>query len=119
MRSAVMKGSLEVRKRLEGLGKSLFFEPVLSVDGMVSCSTCHKPELAYTDGRERAVGVGGHKGTRNAPSLVDVGRQRTLFWDGRRQGLEDQALDPLLNAVEHGLASEGQLVSILHADPRY
>jgi cytochrome c peroxidase len=48
-----------------------------------------------------------------------VGQQRSLFWDGRRARLEDQALDPLLNEVEHGLTDEAQLLGRLRADPRY
>jgi cytochrome c peroxidase len=43
--------------------------------------------------------VFGRHGTRNTPSLLDVGRQRSLFWDGRRTRLEDQALDPLLGST--------------------
>jgi cytochrome c peroxidase len=67
----------------------------------------------------RAVGSTGRTGTRNAPSLLDVGQQRSLFWDGRRSRLEDQALDPLFNEVEHGLAGEQQLLDRLRADARY
>jgi cytochrome c peroxidase len=100
------------------LGRSLFFDPALSGDGQVSCATCHRPERAFTDGREHAIGIAGRAGTRNAPSLLDVGRQRSLFWDGRRAHLEDQALDPLLNEVEHGLDDEAQLLGRLRANPR-
>jgi cytochrome c peroxidase len=67
----------------------------------------------------RASGISGRRGTRNTPSLLDVSRQRSLFWDGRRERLEDQALDPLFNEVEHGLADEAQLLGRLHDDPRY
>jgi cytochrome c peroxidase len=42
-----------------------------------------------------------------------------LFWDGRRARLEDQALDPLLNEVEHGLQNEAQLLQKLRASSRY
>src|SRR5438874_2710899 len=76
----------------------------LSADGHVSCATCHVPERAYSDGLALASGVSGRQGTRNTPTVLDVGRQRSLFWDGRRVLLEDQAIDPLLNEVEHGLA---------------
>lgn len=101
------------------LGRMLFADPALSADGTVSCATCHRPERAFTDGREHATGIAGRAGTRNAPGLLDVGRQRSLFWDGRRAHLEDQALDPLLNEVEHGLGDEAQLLDRLRADPRY
>jgi len=101
------------------LGRMLFFDPSLSADGQVSCARCHKPELAYSDGLGRAAGVAGRQGRRNTPSLLNVGRQRSLFWDGRRVQLEDQALDPLLNDVEHGLRDEAQLLGKLRADARY
>jgi cytochrome c peroxidase len=51
--------------------------------------------------------------------LLDVGRQHNLFWDGRRDRLEDQALDPLLNEIEHGLANEAQLLARLQAEAWY
>jgi cytochrome c peroxidase len=101
------------------LGRMLFFDPALSGDGRVSCATCHQPERAYSDGRARAVGIADREGTRNTPSVLDVGRQRALFWDGRRDRLEDQALDPLLNPVEHGLADESALLRVVRSDARY
>ncbi|MEO7731167.1 MAG: cytochrome c peroxidase [Kofleriaceae bacterium] len=78
------------------------FAQTLSADGTVACGSCHQPERAYSDGLAQASGSSGRRGTRNAPGLLDVGRQRSLFWDGRRARLEIQALDPLLNEVEHG-----------------
>jgi len=101
------------------LGRMLFFDPKLSANGRVSCSTCHRPDRAYADGLFRAVGTNGRRGTRNTPSLLDVTRQRSLFWDGRREKLEDQALDPMLNEVEHGLPDEQALLARIRADARY
>jgi cytochrome c peroxidase len=106
------------RRRIVELGRLLFFDASLSADGRVSCASCHRPEFAYADGLAHASGTSGRTGTRNTPGLLDVGRQRSLFWDGRRARLEDQALDPLLNEVEHGLLGEAQLVARLRADPR-
>ena len=103
---------------LVALGRMLFFDAALSADGTVSCASCHRPDRAYSDGLARAAGTGGRQGARNAPSLLDVALQRTLFWDGRRTRLEDQALDPLLNEVEHGLVDEAQLLARLRASPR-
>jgi len=101
------------------LGRTLWFDPALSADGKIACASCHKPDLAFTDGLPRATGAYGQQGTRNTPSLLDVDQQHTLFWDGRRARLEDQALDPLLNRVEHGLRDEAQLLAKLRADTRY
>jgi cytochrome c peroxidase len=98
------------------VGRRLFFDAHLSADEKVSCATCHRPELAFQDGRAVAQGVAGRLGTRNTPSLLDVARQTTLFWDGRRDSLQTQARDPLLNPVEHGLASEADLLSRIRRD---
>lgn len=105
--------------RVIALGRILFFDRALSADGQVACATCHKPERAYSDGLAHAAGVSGRHGTRNTPSILDVAQQRSLFWDGRRARLEDQAIDPLLNEVEHGLASEMELLTRLRADAGY
>lgn len=105
--------------RIVELGRMLFFDPGLSADGRVSCASCHKPERVFSDGLVRASGISGRQGTRNTPSILDVGRQRSLFWDGRRAQLEDQALDPLLNEVEHGLHDEADLLDRLRSDGRY
>jgi cytochrome c peroxidase len=99
------------------LGQSLFFDLALSADGDVSCATCHQPSLAFSDGLPRASGTRAQQGTRNTPSLLDVAAQRSLFWDGRRSRLEDQALDPLFNHREHGLRDEAELLGRLRADP--
>ena len=52
------------------LGRRLFFDRRLSRDGSVSCSSCHDPERAFSDGRAIAVGVLGRHGRRNAPALA-------------------------------------------------
>jgi len=84
------------------LGRQLFFDPILSADSSLSCASCHLPELSFTDGVARSVGIGG-AGQRNAPSLVNVGYYYTgLFWDGRSPTLEEQALHPVGNPLEMG-----------------
>lgn len=50
------------------LGRALFHDARLSADGKISCASCHRAELAHTDGRAVAEGVDGLKGTRNAPN---------------------------------------------------
>ncbi|VBI28532.1 cytochrome-c peroxidase [Burkholderia pseudomallei] len=87
------------------LGKELFNDPSLSVDGTARCASCHIPEKAYADGRATAVGVYGRIGTRNTPSLlsVEIAKEGAFFWDGRRTVLEQAVLDPLTNPVEMGL----------------
>lgn len=85
------------------LGRALFFDPLLSQDSTVSCRSCHQPALAFSDGRARSLGIGGARGQRNAPSLTNVGYfHRPLFWDGRVDRLETQALHPVEAPEEMG-----------------
>jgi len=78
------------------LGRHLFYDPILSVDSTISCASCHFPELSFTDAQKVSRGVGGALGDRNAMSLANVGFNTDgLFWDGRSQTLEEQALVPI------------------------
>ena len=77
------------------LGRRLFFDRRLSRDGSISCSSCHDPERAFSDGRAIAEGVFGRQGRRNAPALINRGYGRSFFWDGRAATLEEQVLKPI------------------------
>jgi cytochrome c peroxidase len=101
------------------LGRHLFFDARLSADGSVSCATCHQPEHAFTDGRALARGIDQRLGTRNTPSVVNAALQREQFWDGRRDSIEAQVLDPLLSANEHGLADLTAVIELLKHDRDY
>jgi cytochrome c peroxidase len=82
------------------LGEKLFFSPLLSSDGTVTCASCHDPKAGFADPRQHSVGVGGKTGNRNAPPAVNAAYNTTQFWDGRAATLEDQALGPIANPVE-------------------
>jgi len=99
------------------LGRRLFYDPRLSANGRVSCSTCHIQRLAFTDGRTTGVGVSGRPLAFNSMSLANLmwGPQR-FFWNGRAATLEEQALVPLQHADE--MAQDlRRLVTQLAADP--
>ena len=86
------------------LGRKLFFDERLSHSGELSCGSCHLPHEGFTV-NERATPVG-HEGMvlrRNAPTLLNVAYQRSLFHDGRQASLEKQALEPF--TVEDELAN--------------
>jgi cytochrome c peroxidase len=86
------------------LGRILFFDRRLSSDGQVACATCHRPELAFTDGRDFPEGVRRLRaGDRSAPSLINRAFGRFQFWDGRVASLEEQALHPFENSREMDL----------------
>ena len=87
------------------LGEKLFFYGRLSADGTVACSTCHDPASAFTDGRPASIGTKGRSGERNAPTILNALYNKTQFWDGRVNRLEEQAALPITNPVEIGQPS--------------
>src|SRR5688572_30426974 len=85
------------------VGRRLFFDRRLSRDRSISCSSCHVPELAFSDGRPVAIGVFNRLGRRSAPALVNRGYGRSFFWDGRAATLEEQVLQPIQDPNEMDL----------------
>jgi cytochrome c peroxidase len=108
---------------LVDLGRHLFYDARLSVDGQTACASCHQQELAFTDGRPVGVGAHGTIGHRNSPSLANVGYMPTLTWANPHfTTLEFQALVPLFGTepVEMGMAGQEEaLFARLGADPFY
>lgn len=88
------------------LGRRLFFDRRLSRDQSRSCSSCHRPDRAFSDGRRTAVGVFDRRGARNVPALVNRGYGRLFFWDGRTTTLEEQVLRPISDPNEMDLPVE-------------
>jgi len=105
------------------LGRHLFFDARLSVDGSTACSTCHDPALAFNDGRTFSDGVGGARGHRNAQGLANVGYSPMLTWANPvLRSLEAHALTPLFGDVPVEMGNIGQeqaLFERLRADARY
>jgi cytochrome c peroxidase len=100
------------------LGKRLFFDARLSIDGRVSCSSCHRQEHAFADSKALSVGVNGRRGTRNAPALVNLAWGTSFFWDGSVPSLEEQAGKPIAHPDEMGL-SLVEAVARVAADESY
>ena len=83
------------------LGRHLFFDPILSVDSTKSCNSCHLLSGGLTDNQAVSVGVNGDLGQRSSMTLFNIGfANNGLFWDGRRETLEEQALDPIEDVHE-------------------
>lgn len=82
------------------LGKKLFFDPILSRDGSLSCASCHKPSLAFADTVSVSAGVEGRLGNRNSPSLANVVYQKKLLKEGGLPTLEMQVLVPIQEHAE-------------------
>lgn len=82
------------------LGRKLFYDPILSLDSTISCSSCHDVSRSFTDGKAVSMGIGGET-MRGAMSLIDVGlHYHGMFWDGRARTLEEQALMPVEDPIE-------------------
>jgi cytochrome c peroxidase len=105
------------------LGRYLFYDRRMSVNGTESCATCHRQELAFTDGKARAVGATGQPFPRGAMSLVNVAYSAVLTWSNpNERSLEHQALTPMFgeHPVELGLTGGGEaFVAVLRSDRVY
>lgn len=101
------------------LGRKLFFDPRLSEDGTVSCSTCHDPRQGWSDGLPVAVGIRGQAGTRNSPTVINASYSPLMFWDGRAIDTTSQALLPLANPIEMGRQTDQDVVRRLRLIPGY
>lgn len=97
------------------LGQMLFYQPKLSGNQKLSCASCHNPALGWADGRPQAFGI--QAGTRNTPTLWNVGHQRWLFLDGRADTLWAQAIQPLENPIEMATTRVG-LYRLMQQDAR-
>jgi cytochrome c peroxidase len=74
------------------LGRQLFFDERLSVDGTRSCYSCHVCEHGLTDGLPKAIGAGNKQLPRSSPTLWNIGYHKEFYWDGRSNSLENQAM---------------------------
>lgn len=100
------------------LGEELFFDTILSGNGRRSCGTCHKRELHFMDGLSRGWGLDESELPRKTPGLLNVGWQRSLFFDGRIKSLEKQVSKPLENHREMALDPD-EAVARIRSDPYY
>ena len=110
------------------LGRYLFFDPILSEDGRLSCAHCHHPQFNLGDGRATSIGrngnglgptrKGGENLNRGAPGLWNLAFQQTFFWDSRVDSLESQIEIVLHNAQEMATTPEA-VVARINAVPEY
>jgi len=78
------------------LGKQLFFDNRLSVDGGVSCNSCHNL-AASGDADGSAINMPARGINRNVPTLWNIGHMSTYYWDARAKSLEAQVSDHILD----------------------
>jgi cytochrome c peroxidase len=104
------------------LGRYLFYDTRMSVNGKQSCASCHKQELAFTDGRPVGLGATGESHSRGAMSLVNVAWSGALTWSNpEMRSLEKQALVPMFgqHPVELGLREGDGFLAVVRSDVKY
>jgi cytochrome c peroxidase len=87
------------------LGKRLFYETRISVDGTVSCSRCHPIGLYAADGLKKSIGNNGKLNPRNAPTVFNAAGQISAHWIGNRTDVEDQAKQAVIGPPSFGMPS--------------
>ena len=102
--------------RAVSLGHRLFFDTRLGASDAVACATCHQPDRGFRDGLARGRGIGETR--RRTMGLVGAAWSPWLFWDGRRDSLWSQALEPLEDPDEHG-ATRLRHLRVIADDPGY
>ncbi len=109
--SPFVQATTETFETKADLGQALFFEPRLSADASISCSTCHQPDLAFTDGLPLSTGFPSTEYFRNTPTLLNAGQLPRAFWDGRIAGndLSTVVRDHLVEA--HFMSSDSRIIT--------
>ncbi|MCW5829932.1 MAG: c-type cytochrome [Deltaproteobacteria bacterium] len=108
-----------ITKEKVELGRLLYFDKRLSLDNTISCATCHDPRLGWSDEGPTSVGIGGQKGGRNAPTVMNTLFVQPQFWDGREPDLEGQAKGPITNPIEMGMPDHATAVKKIAAIKGY
>ena len=101
------------------LGRLLFFDPRISVDGTVSCARCHQPALYGTDGLAKPEGAHDKVNPRNAPTVLNAALQFKAHWRGDRQNVEDQARQALVGPPSFGDPDYATAMAKIKAIPGY
>lgn len=102
-----------------GLGRYLFYDPILSADQNMSCASCHKQKYAFSDySKAFSKGRNGTLMKRNTMPLFNLAWYPSLFWDGRAASIEDQVFHPIQSSVEMNL-TWSEAVARLNNSPFY
>jgi len=101
------------------LGRTLFYEPMLSKNNTISCESCHSPFSAFTHiDHTLSHGIHDSIGTRNSPTLMNLAWQKYFMWDGAVNNLDMQALAPISHPFEMG-SSINEVVEKLNTSEKY
>jgi len=106
------------RERVE-LGRSLFFDPRLTIDANMSCSSCHQPAFYGTDALAKPTGVRQRPHPRHVPTNLNAGTSFVIHWRGDRTNLEDQVFQALTSPITSGQPDEKAVIDRLSGIPGY
>src|SRR5216683_7723663 len=106
------------KERVE-LGRSLFFDPRLTIDANMSCSSCHQPAFYGTDALPKPMGVKQRAHPRHVPTNLNAGTSFVIHWRGDRTNLEDQVFQALTSPITSGQPDEKAVVDRLARIPGY
>jgi cytochrome c peroxidase len=101
------------------LGRTLFFDPRISVDGTTSCARCHQPSLYGTDGLGKPHGAHDKINARNAPTVLNAALQFNAHWRGDRKNVEDQAIQALISLTSFGNLDYASAMKRIKSVPSY
>jgi cytochrome c peroxidase len=103
-------GIVSINSQKAAIGRLLFYDNRLSINGKVNCGTCHLQEKSFSDGKALSSGVFNEKTKRNSMAIINpddpsssIKSKLKFFWDGRAMDLNQLALAPAKNHVEMGL----------------
>lgn len=109
----------ELTPEIIDLGRMLYYEPRLSVNGQMSCNTCHPLNTYGMDGLRFSFGHAGDPVGRNSPTSYNAALHVAQFWDGRAADVEAQAKGPILAGGEMGMPNSDFVVGVLKEIPGY
>lgn len=101
------------------LGKKLFFDKRLSSNTKITCNDCHNLNAGGDNNQASGIGVSGKPTRRNPPTLLNIGLQTVLYWDGRSKTLEQQSVDHLKDPDIMGNTDPRELINRISSDKEY
>jgi len=104
---------------LINLGRTLYYDPRLSINQKLSCNSCHPLDHYGMDSLPTSLGHDGKPVKRNAQTVYNAAFHIAQFWDGRSPTVEEQAKGPMLSATEMGMQKADRVVRVLQSIPGY
>lgn len=104
-------------QEMSALGALLFYDPALSSGNNISCASCHKPKMAFTDGLTKSISAHGNTEVlRNSPTLINSIHSTRFFYDLRSSKLEEQLIDVINNEDEFNITAESLAQKLLQSE---